>query len=254
MIRRKIEINVGDTFETKNNGGCTIVCNLNLIIVTFNETGYTTKTSYSHLVNGLVKDKLKPTIAGIGYLGCGSHSSSEERSSDVTKMYSTWSGMLKRCYDDKSKYYSNYGGRGVTVCKFWHNYQNFGDWYINNYKDGYVLDKDLTIIGSIVYSPKSCCFIPHKINTLILTCKKSRGESVIGVCYRKDTGKFLANCKINATSVTLGSFDTEYEAFLAYKTFKEYHVKSVAKESYDKGEITHQIYNNLLMFTVNIDE
>ena len=253
MSRRKIEIFVGDVFETKNNGKCTVVCNLNPIIITFNETGYTTSTSYGHLIKGLVKDKFKPVVVGIGYIGCGKHPSSEVNSCKVSKMYATWSGMLKRCYDDKSKYYSNYGGRGVTVCKFWHNYQNFGDWYINNYKDGCTLDKDLTIPSSTVYSPESCCFVPHKINTLLLTCKKTRGECVICVCYRKDTGKFLASCRSDAAIVTLGSFNTEYEAFLAYKTFKESHVKLVAEESYCKGEITQQIYNNLLMFTVNVN-
>lgn len=34
-------------------------------------------------------------------------------------------GMMKRCYDKKHKNYDRYGGRGITVCKAWHNCERF---------------------------------------------------------------------------------------------------------------------------------
>lgn len=33
--------------------------------------------------------------------------------------YSTYRGMIKRCYDKKCKGYSDYGGRGIKVCARW---------------------------------------------------------------------------------------------------------------------------------------
>lgn len=33
--------------------------------------------------------------------------------------YDTWKGMVRRCHNEKSKEYKNYGGRGITVCERW---------------------------------------------------------------------------------------------------------------------------------------
>jgi hypothetical protein len=35
------------------------------------------------------------------------------------KWYDRWRSMIKRCYNPKIKSYSNYGGRGITVCDRW---------------------------------------------------------------------------------------------------------------------------------------
>lgn len=40
--------------------------------------------------------------------------------------YEVWHGMKQRCLNPKSKGYSYYGGRGITVCERWLNsYENF---------------------------------------------------------------------------------------------------------------------------------
>lgn len=36
-----------------------------------------------------------------------------------TPEYQAWRGMRKRCYNQKDRYYSDYGGRGITVCAEW---------------------------------------------------------------------------------------------------------------------------------------
>lgn len=33
--------------------------------------------------------------------------------------FSAWQNMLRRCYEEKNRYFSTYGGRGVTVCDRW---------------------------------------------------------------------------------------------------------------------------------------
>lgn len=40
-------------------------------------------------------------------------------------LYSTWDGMMARCYNKNAVRYCDYGGRGITVCDRWHDPRNF---------------------------------------------------------------------------------------------------------------------------------
>lgn len=39
--------------------------------------------------------------------------------------YNSWASMLQRCYNLNSPYYYRYGGRGIIVCEYWHQFENF---------------------------------------------------------------------------------------------------------------------------------
>ena len=39
--------------------------------------------------------------------------------------YARWNAMMSRCYHPNNKHYSDYGGRGITVCERWRNVTNF---------------------------------------------------------------------------------------------------------------------------------
>lgn len=47
------------------------------------------------------------------------------RNGTVTSEYRAWAAMMARCYRDGSKDYKNWGGRGIVVCKRWHDSANF---------------------------------------------------------------------------------------------------------------------------------
>lgn len=46
------------------------------------------------------------------------------------RLYLVWMDMRRRCYDKKDLNYSNYGGRGITVCEEWKDYAKFREWAI----------------------------------------------------------------------------------------------------------------------------
>ena len=43
----------------------------------------------------------------------------------LNALYQRWSKMIDRCYRPEHSHYHRYGGRGVTVCKRWHSFENF---------------------------------------------------------------------------------------------------------------------------------
>lgn len=42
-----------------------------------------------------------------------------------TYLYWAWQGMFQRCYNPKATWYPDYGGRGITVCDEWRDFERF---------------------------------------------------------------------------------------------------------------------------------
>jgi hypothetical protein len=49
------------------------------------------------------------------------HSSRNSRS----QTYHSWAAMLQRCTNPNNQAYKNYGGRGISVCERWYNFDHF---------------------------------------------------------------------------------------------------------------------------------
>jgi hypothetical protein len=74
-----------------------------------------------------------------------------------TKIYKVWSSMKQRCLNENDKAYKNYGGRGITVCNEWHEFEPFYEWAVNNgYKEGLTLER---VDNDGDYCPKNCTWI-----------------------------------------------------------------------------------------------
>lgn len=72
-----------------------------------------------------------------------------------SSIYSIWCAMKRRCYQEKSKDYTDYGARGITVCDEWkNNFENFYEWAIRNgYEKGLSIDR-INVNGN--YEPSNC--------------------------------------------------------------------------------------------------
>ena len=80
-----------------------------------------------------------------------------------------------------------------------------------------------------------------------------RGKYLIGVCWHKKGKAFMAKISRNKGQPEyLGLFNTEIEAFNAYKHAKEYFVKEQANKW--KSQIDERAYEALMKYEVNIDD
>ncbi len=81
-----------------------------------------------------------------------------------TKLFYVWNGIKQRCYYKKHKSYSDYGGRGITMCDEWReNFQTFYDWAMaNGYQEGLTIDR---VDNDGNYEPGNCQWITRQANT-----------------------------------------------------------------------------------------
>jgi hypothetical protein len=77
-----------------------------------------------------------------------------------TRLYKIWKGIKKRCYNQNSEKYPDYGGRGITVCPEWRDFITFRDWALSNgYGDNLSIDR---INVNMNYEPSNCRWATSK--------------------------------------------------------------------------------------------
>ena len=220
--------------------------------IQFLNTGFESTVQLTTIKSGEVKDRLSPSVCGVGILGTKYPS---RVNGVLTKEYTLWVGMLQRCYSDTyQKKQPTY--EGCEVSDNFKSYEYFYEWchkQVGFSNEGWQLDKDLLVKGNKVYSEDSCVFIPKEINILLTKRDASRGKYLIGVSWNKTGNAFKARVSKNkGRSEYLGSFKTELEAFNAYKEAKESFIKEQANKW--KWQIDERAYESLMKYTVNIED
>ena len=158
--------------------------------------------------------------------------------------YKAWSNMLKRAYSprfhEKQPTYSD-----VTVCKEWHSFSAFREWWLDNYREGFSLDKDLLLVGNKEYSPDACIYVPRWLNNFTEDRGASRGKFQIGVSLHKPTGKYQSYCNnpITGRKHHLGSFTSPEAAHAAWLIYKMELADELKQQT---DAIDHRIYPNVI--------
>lgn len=94
-----------------------------------------------------------------------------------TKPHMIWTNMINRCERESVDSYPIYGGRGIKVCKRWHEFRYFWMDMGFGYKEGLLLDR---IDPNGDYRPNNCRWVTplkqanNKRDTIYLTYKGER--------------------------------------------------------------------------------
>jgi len=171
-------------------------------------------------------------IHGKGFIGIGKYTYK-----DIA--YKPWLGMMDRCYSKSYlKKFPTY--IGCKVCNQWHDFQVFAKWYHENRVEGWHIDKDLLGEDLKLYSPETCCFLPSRLNSLIIRSRsgiKNKGIFFIRNRYQAQmSGKYI------------GCFKTEQEATKAYGKKKKSLIVSIALDSQSK--LSSIVLEKLLSFEI----
>lgn len=194
----------------------------NYVVIEFEKPQlYRAEVQYSTVKLGTIRNVYKKTAFGIGFIGEGKYSTK-------IKAYTVWRNIMMRCYDETNKNYKAYGGSGIIVCKEWHNYQNFAEWYEKNKIEDWEVDKDLLSEETKTYSPENCCFLPIEMNRKIKDNKIKNKTGCIGVA--KEKNKWRAD----VTNIYLGAYNTKEEAELAYLEGKRLIIWELSKKYSEK--------------------
>ena len=245
---------VGRVCKSKSSGDFKIVKynDARNVEIQFVNTGFEATAQLGNIRNGNVKDPYLPSVYGVGIAGAKYPSTIN---GVLTKEYTLWCSMLKRCYSDGfKKQRPTY--EDCEVSESFKSYEYFYEWchkQIGFSNKDWQLDKDLLAKGNKIYSEDFCVFIPSDINLLLTKREASRGEHLIGVCWHNTNKAFMAQVgKNKGKQEHLGFFKTELEAFNAYKKAKEAFVKEQANKF--KSQIDPRAYNALMNYTVEITD
>lgn len=143
-------------------------------------------------------------------------------SRDHCPYYLKWSNMLKRAYSEEFSQ-RNTSYVDSFTCSSWHSFMGFRTWMERQPWQNMQLDKDVLFQGNKEYNPDKCCFVPAKINSLLLISDKARANNMLGTSKKKGkvTNPYRAYInKGEGPHKHLGYFSTAEEAHKAWQLAK----------------------------------
>jgi len=128
-----------------------------------------------------------------------------------SKTYEAWHSMEQRCNNPKDTAYSNYGSRGIKICKSWLKFENF-------YKDMGEVPSGLTIEridNNKGYYKENCCWATRTDQARNRRLQKTNKTGVKGTFWSVVSKKYCVQIGIKNKTKHIGYYDTIEKAKLA---------------------------------------
>lgn len=151
MNRTKLYVSPGQVF-----GFLTVI----------NQTGGKANLATCLCTCGAVREVRVPRLLSEHTRSCGScQQAASQTTHGLSKkgqwhpLYSVWSNMKTRCTNPRVNAYKDYGGRGITVCDEWQQFENFYRDMVTGYAEGLTLERKNNDKG---YSAGNCRWATRK--------------------------------------------------------------------------------------------
>ena len=129
-----------------------------------------------------------------------------------TRLYHIWEAMLQRCNNKNHPKYKIYGARNITVDPEWNLFTSFEHWALTNgYTETLTLDR---IDTNANYTPANCRWATKSTQQANRRKSLTTKHAYIGI-EKQRNGRFSARICHNNKRITIGVYDTEYEAAMA---------------------------------------
>jgi len=157
-----------------------------------------------------------------------------------SKIYESWADMKKRCNNKNSKYYCNYGGRGISYDPKWEKFQGFLEQMGAEYFEGATLER---INVDDDYCKGNCCWILKEAQSRNTRKRKDNSTGKVGVHLGRTNGvltHYVASAKSPSGGRTTKWFSIEKygesEAFKMASIFRDSLIDKLENlgESYGK--------------------
>ena len=147
-----------------------------------------------------------------------------------TNTYKIWSGMVQRVTNPNNKRYSDYGGRGITVCEKWLDFEGFYE-DMGERPKGKTLDR---IDNNLSYCKGNC-----KWSTLSEQQSNRRpnkdSKTRLGVSFCRQTKSWKARLVVNKKEIWLGRHEKYEDACYVVELAEIEHL-GYSRTQYHKSE------------------
>jgi len=75
------------------------------------------------------------------HCGCSKPKPKTKHNMTNTRIYEIWESMKQRCLNEKHPSFNRYGGRGITICDEWLDFENFYNDMIESYSKELTIDR-----------------------------------------------------------------------------------------------------------------
>ena len=144
--------------------------------------------------------------------GCLQVERSTKHGKTKSAEYKAWCAMITRCTNEKQPGFKNYGGRGISVCERWREFENFLLDMGKKPTTKHTLERVNNDVG---YWPDNCIWADRFTQSQNQRTRVDNKTGYKGVSFDKAKQKYITHIQKDGERTYLGQYDDLHSAIKA---------------------------------------